>query len=838
MSTLFFEGFDRGLFLRRLDPNYWSSQYYENPPYAFGGYTYSNDIISNSNSYTRIYGYYSPNRGVLPYGIYGPDLGGSSVAGNDYPGFGEPPGFLALTNRRINDNTDLDPIAYLQLSGFPVTQGNRSYFGMRVLGIETKHQDYWNNEYPLGRFGYAHPLVAFCSGNVTGLLVNVISITGNGLLPLITEDPGNNNEGKKISIGLEISQNNTITGVFDLNLSDTLSNYRITPIYCGINAITKVPPSDPCKVLTIADTDSGWYNTSIVSRWTHFEFEIDHVSGTLKIKTEGTDTLVFDQNQPVREDWQISLPISGFRFDNIRFFNRTYHTGLQSACADLPLTLWTPLRHYSVYYAKGALTLLDDITLVDSSGNVPNFFLGHDSKVIPLHPGIGSVNTLVDQPNFQDGIFAWSKFGNRSYRATVASLDKDVTHLYSSSPGSINAIVYSNVNNSVVEDTDSLWRVSYNDGIGGLKVYNNARKSFLDTGFVNVIRTGITDLAQEKTILLLHAEENPIQDYSLYGHTIDNVGSTSVVSDSVFGNSGINFPDSQSYLVALSNKDFNSGVFTIESWIKFNNTNDNIVLFDRRYNSSLTGYPINGSVIGATNTIRGYRFSCNTGAVSLEVFYSYSVAADDMFSYIQVGCPTPAKLVLPLPSAIPTGEWAHIAITRSKNNTNPASGWFTVFLNGSSGTGYQLSNIPTLDFLNSFANCPGTDSSSSISDVLYFKSDPMENPESVTNHLFSTLQSRITNSVPMPYTYIGGAGYMDEYRVSTGIVRYTSNFTVPNSAFASPIDDYIEIGPKFNLDRSSYRMFQYYQMYNPSTNQPWSTSQIVESGLILGVKKL
>jgi hypothetical protein len=836
MSTLFFEGFDRGLFLRRLDPNYWSSQYYQNPPYAFGGYTYSNDTISISNTYTRIYGTYSPNRGVLPSGSYYPDqtVVGSQVAGNDYPGFGEPPGFLAITNRRINDNTDLDPIAYLQLSGFPITQGNRSYFGMRVLGVETKHEDYWNVTSPPGRFGYAHPLIAFCSGNITGLLVNVIAITGNNLLPLITEDPVNNNEGKRISIGLEISQNNTITGIFDLNLSDTLNNYRITPIYCAEFSPIKIPPSDPCKLLTIADTDSGPYSSSIVSRWTHFEFEIDHISGTLKIKTEGTDTLIFNDNE-LREFWEIALPISGFRFDNIRFFNRTYFNG--SECYYPPYTEYIG-RQNSLYYGLGAVTLFDDITLVDSSGNIPNFFLGHDSKVIPLHPGIGSSNVLVDQPNFQDGIFGWSKFGNRSYRATVASLDKDTTHLYSSSAGSINAIVYSNINNSTFYDSDSLWRVSYNDGIGGLKVYNNARKSFLDTGFVNVVRTGITDIDPEKTILLLHAEENPVLDYSLYGHQIDSNGSTSIVSDRVFGNSGINFVDNQSYLVALSDKDFNSGVFTIESWIKLNNANDKITLFDRRYNSNFTNYSINGSVIGATNDIRGYTFSCTTGAVSLEVFYTYSVLVNE-FNYVNVGCSTPARLILPLPSAIPTGQWAHIAITRNKNNTNPVSGWFTVFLNGSSGTGYQLSNIPTLTFgYTQFADCPGTNSSNLISGPLYFDSDPKEFQESVYNILFSTLQSKITNNISMPYTYIGGAGYMDEYRVSTGIVRYTSNFTVPNNPFPSPTDDYIEIGPKFNLDRSSYRMFQYYQMYNPATNQPWSTSQIVESGLILGVKKL
>ena len=206
MATLFFDGFDRGTVLGRLDPQYWSTQYRSEPGYAFGGYSYDHNSTNYSNQYKTV----SINNGTLPSGTFYGDFseqtnpfGGYDFPGNYYPAFGTPPGFLALSNIPINDTNFLAPITYIQLSGFPQTQGTKTYFGARFLGLETKHTDYDSRIDSLrfdkpGRFDYRHPLLAFCSGNTTGLLISIIKATGNNLQLL---------ENQKMTMGLQVEQN-------------------------------------------------------------------------------------------------------------------------------------------------------------------------------------------------------------------------------------------------------------------------------------------------------------------------------------------------------------------------------------------------------------------------------------------------------------------------------------------------------------------------------------------------------------------------------------------------------------------------------------------------------
>lgn len=853
MATLFFEGFDRGTFIRKLDPQYWSTQYYRNPPYAFGGYTYSNDYMSNNSAYNITYQYYSPVGGVLPTGGF-VDASLYRSTSSAYPGFGQPPGFLALTNRRINDNTDVDPLGYIQLSGFPIGSGTTRYFGMRCLGIETKHEDYWEEQYPVGRFGYRHPLIAFCSGNITGCLMSVVSFTGNNLLPLVTEDPANNNEGKRISIGLEIEQNGSAAGIFDLNLSDTIIDYRITPVYCNESNSYNIPPSDPCKLLTIARDNAGVFNCAVTSRWTHFEFEINE-SGSLKLKIEGADALVYDELEEDRDVWEINLPISGFNFDNIRLFNRTYYTGIQP-CAltennnfNLAFGDYNGGINYRLYYARGELILFDDITLVDNTGNLPRSYLGQDCKVLPLHPGTVA-NTLVDSENSPDGSFGWNKSSSASYRATVASLDQDNTIIYADQSGVVNAVVYNNLNMSANSDTASLWRTQYNDGIGGLKVYNSARKAFLDTDFVNVFRGQTTDTAPpENTVLLIHGEEDPPIDYSLYNHTLHLVGNTNISTESKFGNGGISFDSNNDLIVADMQYDIGTGIFTLESWVYFNTNNDQLYLYSRDYRSDLSSYLIDGSISSNGYGLLGYSISCNTGSICFNLAYEYETF-DEYGTPIYVSCENHrAKFILPFPSAIQTGEWHHVVLTKSRTS-NQASGWFTVFLDGVSGTGHMASGFPGLGSFGLIpANCPGniTTSFTPGSYVFALNSnllDPnsggywTESSGMLLHNLVAKRTYNLNSNLFLNYAYVGGSGLIDDLRMSSGIVRYETQFSPPTSAFKGPSEDYIQIGPTHNLTRSSYRTFQFYQMDNPDTSLPFTSGEIIRSGLVLGVKKL
>jgi hypothetical protein len=66
--------------------------------------------------------------------------------------------------------------------------------------------------------------------------------------------------------------------------------------------------------------------------------------------------------------------------------------------------------------------------------------------------------------------------------------------------------------------------------------------------------------------------------------------------------------------------------------------------------------------------------------------------------------------------------------------------------------------------------------------------------------------------------------------------RYPSNFDIPTESFKVQRDDYTEIGPITNVNKTTYRTTEYYSNHNPATNQNWTVPQI--TGLIFGVKKL
>jgi hypothetical protein len=827
MATLFFDGFDRGTTLKRLDPNYWSSEYSKYPKYSFGAYP----RIRNGVSYTRTYEYYSPNNGVLP-------TFNLNII-HDYPAFGDPngtfaPGFLALSNIPIDDEYNEQPITYLQLSGFPIPSGTKSYLGMRCLGIETKHKDYWGESIPLGRFGYKHPLVAFCSGNTTGLILNIVAVTGDNLQPLVTNNPPNN-EGRKITIGLEVEQNGGISGVFDLNVSDVISQYRITPYYCGAYNAANIPTNSEYKSLTIAHTLTSSFYASVISRWTHFEIEIDNSnsSGLLSLKIEGADSLAIDNTpESSRENWNIKIPINKFAYNNIRFFNRTYKSNTISSCGyDALYRLYAS----GSYYGGGSVTLYDDITLIDNTGNDPKYFLGPDSKVLTLYPGsppegVNQNPLRDDHGNATDGLKQWSVVGTSFHRVALVDNDNDTTHITSYTKNSIDAIRYSNF-----DKDGGNWRLKYNDGIGGIKIYNSARKGFLDTNFTTVGYTGPSDTYSTNVVLLIHANEDPILDYSSSPKNIE-LNNSSLVSQSKFGSSGLSFFGNDSYMIVKNPIDPNTVPFTIESWVQFTG-NNSITLFDRRYKNNLSQYTIDGAINGQTKP--GYEILCTTGYIDIIKHYFCSTIYYDT---CVADIPNqPATFRLPFPSGISTGVWHHIALTRS---TNSSSGWYTAYLNGNSGTGYLRINMPSIktECLGTTRpySCSGLITDSVISGgILYYNKVGNETTRSFSKLYYDLESTYVKNSTiySLPYIYIGKSGLLDEYRITSGIARYSGNFIPSASPFRAIPEDYFQLGPEIQLNRTTYKMTQFYEMKNPSTNLPWSSGDIMTSGIILGVKK-
>ena len=114
----------------------------------------------------------------------------------------------------------LAPLTYLQVSTFLCLKVVRA-LNFRIHGIETKDSNYHSSDVA-GRFRAKHPLVAFCSGNTTGLIFNIVKVTGNHLETV---------ENTKMTIGLEVEQVAGASGSFDLNIGNDLQNYRIRSLY-------------------------------------------------------------------------------------------------------------------------------------------------------------------------------------------------------------------------------------------------------------------------------------------------------------------------------------------------------------------------------------------------------------------------------------------------------------------------------------------------------------------------------------------------------------------------------------------------------------------------------
>jgi len=692
MSILFFDGFDRYTATKDFDRNYWSFQPQipqEYEKYAFGGYSYDH----TQDAYGQYYSYYSPNNATLPTGQYHADIIETDygytvykINSNSYPGFGSPYGFLALHNLDITDTYNLAPITYVQLSGFEQPNTDDSFLSARFLGIETKDTTYASSDKP-GRFGSKHPLVAFCSGNTTGLVINVVKATGNHLSLI---------ENQKMTIGLEIEQNGGSSGVFDLNLSEDIQDYQIRSVYSDISGSYSPAGGMEGRILTIARNDTEkqyvadlglywqpdqayyWWEhadhtvdstaESICpnSRWAHFGIGILH-SGSdtyIQIKVENIDVLVIPTDDTItnKDLWEDKIYISGFNYDNIRFFNRTYNGDIDFrnyvfVDDNYPFVTRGNSLIDSQYYQRGSLTLIDDVVLSDASGT-PNYFPGANTKVIPFTPGLNG--NITNNGVSEDGLTQWST-NSSSYRLAVKNLDGDSGKIYHATSGDIAAVKHSNTN-IIIPDSNSAWRGQLEDAVGGIKLYSAAKKEFLDTSYINVVYTGASDIYGEYVSLLLNTDDDGnIYDRSRNYSTIsndrlnpDNINTTGNINKFLDSNSiefdnsyvGItnypslnrgNIPYTIQYTnPILSNNNPHPGYFfTIESWIYF--TGDEPTYLAKRDNLLQDNVYLSKSYdIFATREYIQYSTYVETELVSYRRLY--------------------------FPETIPTGEWHHIAL--------------------------------------------------------------------------------------------------------------------------------------------------------------------------------
>ena len=872
MSILFFDGFDRCTITKDLDPNYWSyqpGQPLEYEKYAFGGYSYNhNENNYPSHSYwdeteNGYYMHYSPNNGRLPTGIYRSILYSGATqygytSGNGYPGFGAPPGFLALSNLDISDTNALAPITYVQLSGFNRPSGDSTFLTSRILGLETKDTTYAAADKP-GRFDSKHPIVAFCSGNVTGLILHAVKVTGNHLETL---------ENEKMTMAIEVEQAEGVSGHFDMNITNDLNNFRVRSVF-GTRS-TNNSGNMPGRILMV-DAEHQDYQLSEnpfveslcpISRWCHLQFGVIG-TGTvpyIQIKLEDVDLLQIPTDDTIsnKDNWEDKIYISGFHFDNIRYFNRTYNGGLDWQDEQIIQQQYGSVSYRgnnldNVYYGKGGMTLIDDVILSDDAGSTSTF-LGKNAKVVPFTPGASGGN-ITD--NYQkSGLLEWSTNTSSTILA-LKNLDGDTGKISTSVSGAISAVPYIPYSKNIgTPDQQAFQHLSsIQDAIGGMKIYAQAKKEFLDTRYIPVINTGTADVLSTGVACFLSFEDNTNPFFGRTRNKFEFQKSGEFVTEqarigsrSFKINSG-EFVRNFDTTVAR-NLDFNAyngGFygnfdnvdspnpldFTLEAWVQFSGLNDTITMASKSYrhgSDSITYFSPNAVI-----SEHSWDLIVSTGALTYKTSYSQPDDGPGNNQYTGI-----LNLSFPTTGIGDLG-WHHIALSRSPTG-------LIVFLDGQSGTNYGLTirdkdgdHLSNPGAYSNWGTATTSAGGRTGNNELFYWEDSLVLAKNFgafavcsAGFGLSSYQAQNTR-VPLA---IEGNGYIDGWRFNRNSIRYTENFPPPIEMKAE-VDNYIELGDVQTLTKTRYgRIHQFYE-YNDPDNKPWATGLInAPYGFIMGVKKL
>ena len=878
MSILFFDGFDRCTITKDLDPNHWSyqpGQPLEYAKYSFGGYSYNHnstnypdanfeyDDDGSTNGFgPGYYNFYSPNNGILPTGIYRSSLvSGTSYnhSGNGYPGFGAPPGFLALSNLDISDTNALAPITYVQLSGFNRPSGDSTFLTTRILGLETKDTNYASSDKD-GRFDSKHPIVAFCSGNVTGLILHAVKVTGNHLETL---------ENQKMTMAIEVEQTQGVSGHFDMNITNDLNNYRVRSVF-GTRS-TNNSGNMPGRILTV-DAEHwdyqfdgiNYYRENVlcpISRWCHLQFGVVGTGAVpyLQIKLEDVDLLKIPTDDTIsdKDNWEDKIYISGFNYDNIRFFNRTYNGSLDWEDVKTIQPQYASAYYIgnnldNIYYGKGSMTLIDDVILSDNVGTTSTF-LGKNAKVVPFVPGIDG-NLSDDYVN--SGLNEWST-NTSSARLALKNLDGDTGKISTSVSGAITAVPYERYtrNYGTPDKVASNALGTIQDAIGGIKFYAQAKKEFLDTRYIPVMNTGNADVLSTGIVAFLSFEENTDPFFDRTRNKFEFQKSGEFVTEQArigFRSFKINSGEFvRNFDISMTkNIDFNARNggfygnsdnvgspnpldFTLEAWVQFSGLNDTITIASKSYRHGSDSFTYFQDA--AISLEHSWDIIVSTGALTYKTSSSQPDDGPGNSSFTGI-------LDLSFPTTgIGDLGWHHIALSRTSTG-------LIAFLDGQSGTNYGLTirdkdnnHLSNIYQYTSWGETTTAAGGRTGNNELFYWEDSLQLAKNFgayavvkANYGLSTYQSTNTR-VPLA---IEGNGYIDGWRLNRNSLRYVENFPPPVEMKAE-VDNYIELGDVQTLTKTRYgRIHQFYQ-YNDPDNQPWTTGLINDvNGFLLGVKKL
>lgn len=389
--------------------------------------------------------YLDPNYWSRPFDLNYPKLqyveDGTSLEPHRYGTHGH----LRISGYRL-DSAPPEVATPLQLSGVSGLNSDKLYLSFRVQGLT--HNDMYNNSFP-----FAAKFLTFCDGDTETLTFDVVRTSGLSIQGGSAQTSTYSSEQwayANIGIGISVKQSGNEIGLFDLRLGD-VSNYSIWDL-------TRVGWGAAHAPLGIIVQNPG--NLSLnENRYIHLDFLINKTNNTINIKLEGFDIL-----NRLTSPSSYSPDASGQtigNINNIKFYNKgVSNNGSISS------------RGWANGTNGGDLTL-DDLAIYNNSGNSPNIWMGPKTRIYLLHRGVGYVTTMADKDE-------WTRINGGG---AIDSRDGDSSYLTADTSGLISSVRF--------HRTDMYGNSAYfSNGIGGIRIFNDVRKTFLDSSFVNVYGTG------------------------------------------------------------------------------------------------------------------------------------------------------------------------------------------------------------------------------------------------------------------------------------------------------------------------------------------------------------
>jgi hypothetical protein len=473
--------------------------------------------------------------------------------------------------------------------------------------------------------------------------------------------------------------------------------------------------------------------------------------------------------------------------------------------------------------------------------------LGKNAKVVPFSPGINA--NVNNKGVADDGLVQWNS-NTSSYRTALKNADGDDGKITASVSGLITAVAYRPMIPQIQFDSDysddfyktgsdnasvNVWG-TVEDAVGGLKVYTQGKKEFLDTSYRMILRTGVADPLATGNKAVFNFDNDSVQITDLTSNrfvfTKSDVNiqlSTDVVKN---GTKSLRLLSGEyiqnNDLATLYNFDLNkrnAGFygsqdilspptrtdFTIEAWVKFTGLNDQLVIYSKDWRNSN---------IQSTQSVHGFELIATTGYIQYNVVDGSAALSNISYS---------GYLNLYFDSLINDNDWHHISLVHSQNS-------LIAYLDGTSGTSYHYWQSGALyDFQYPFFNNLSSPGSGTNQSLYYWSNSTIDNIKAFT--AFRIFYSDYSAQYRIP-TRIYGNGYIDDYRITFN-ARYSGNFVPPNNLNVVQ-DDYIQVGDVQNLTKTRYgKIVQMYEYTNPINNEPWTTGLINHpSGLIFGVQKI